>query len=77
VVVEIEDTGIGISAANLKEVFVPFFTTKGPDGGTGLGLSVTKNIIDMHKGLIDIQSKTGEGTKVIISLKVAKEGRHG
>ena len=77
VVAEIEDRGAGISEDNLKEIFEPFFTTKGPDRGTGLGLSVTKNIIDLHKGLIDVKSKVGEGTKVIISLKVAKEGRHG
>jgi PAS domain S-box-containing protein len=71
VIVEIEDTGIGISAENLKKVFDPFFTTKGPRNGTGLGLSVTKNIINLHNGLIDIESQEGKGTKVIIILKIA------
>ncbi|MGA2775866.1 MAG: ATP-binding protein, partial [Candidatus Omnitrophota bacterium] len=52
VVVEIEDTGEGISPESLKKVFDPFFTTKGPRGGHGLGLSVTHSIIEMHKGLI-------------------------
>jgi len=72
VIVEIEDTGVGIPEENLKKIFDPFFTTKGPTGGAGLGLSVTRNIITMHKGLIDIESQTGKGTKVIITLKIAK-----
>ena len=71
VIVEIEDTGIGIPEENLNKVFDPFFTTKRPGGGSGLGLSVTRNIIDMHKGLIDIESQPGKGTKVIVTLKIA------
>lgn len=71
--VEFEDTGTGISEENLKKIFDPFFTTKAQNGGTGLGLSVTKNIIDMHKGLIDVESKPGKGTKVIVTLKIAEE----
>ena len=72
VIVEIEDTGSGISEENLKKIFDPFFTTKGPTGGSGLGLSVTRNIISMHKGLIDIKSQIGKGTTVIVTLKIAK-----
>ncbi|MCM8797834.1 MAG: ATP-binding protein, partial [Candidatus Omnitrophica bacterium] len=67
--VEIEDTGIGIPEENLNRVFEPFFTTKGPRGGTGLGLSVSRNILAMHKGSIAIKSKPGKGTKVIITLR--------
>ncbi|MDD5356241.1 MAG: ATP-binding protein, partial [Candidatus Omnitrophica bacterium] len=55
VVVEIEDTGAGISEENLKKIFDPFFTTKGPAKGTGLGLSLSQNIIIMHKGLIEVK----------------------
>jgi len=73
VVVEIEDTGVGISEENLKKIFDPFFTTKGPSEGTGLGLSVSRNIIIMHRGLIEVKSKLGKGTKVIIVLKIAGE----
>jgi signal transduction histidine kinase len=73
VVVEIEDTGVGISKENLAKVFDPFFTTKLHKEGTGLGLSVTKNIIDMHRGLIEIESEKGKGTKVILDLKIHKE----
>jgi signal transduction histidine kinase len=76
VVVEIEDTGEGIPPENLKKVFDPFFTTKGPSGGCGLGLSVTHSIISMHKGLIEIESQPGKGTKVTIVLRAITEGRH-
>jgi two-component system NtrC family sensor kinase len=71
VMVEIEDTGIGIPKENLKRIFDPFFTTKGPSGGAGLGLSVSRNIIAMHKALIDIESQKDKGTKLIITLKAA------
>ncbi|MGA1790024.1 MAG: PAS domain S-box protein [bacterium] len=73
VLVEIEDTGIGISEENLKRIFDPFFTTKGPGEGTGLGLSVSRNLIDLHKGLIEINSGLNEGTKITIILKIAEE----
>ncbi|MBU1061900.1 MAG: hypothetical protein KJ952_04195, partial [Candidatus Omnitrophica bacterium] len=68
VVVEIEDTGIGISQEDIERIFDPFYTTKGPRGGTGLGLTVTGNIIKMHKALMEIESKLGKGTKFIITL---------
>lgn len=69
-VVEIEDTGIGISPENLKKVFEPFFTTKEPGQGTGLGLSITTNILNMHGGCIEMESQEGKGTKVTVSLKI-------
>ncbi len=72
VIVEIEDTGIGIPEENLKRVFDPFFTTKGPKGGAGLGLSVSRNIVFMHGGLMDMTSKIGKGTRVTIVLHEAK-----
>jgi len=73
VVVEIEDTGTGISEENLKKIFDPFFTTKGQGKGTGLGLSITRNIITMHKGLIEVKSQVNKGTSVIITLRISKE----
>ncbi|MDD5568030.1 MAG: ATP-binding protein [Candidatus Omnitrophica bacterium] len=72
VVVEIEDTGVGIPEENLKKVFEPFFTTKGLTGGVGLGLSVTKNIIHMHRGIIYAESRFGHGAKVTVILKIAE-----
>lgn len=71
VVVEIEDTGTGISEDNLKKIFNPFFTTKGQGKGTGLGLSITQNIISMHKGLIEVQSQLNKGTRFIITLRIS------
>jgi len=69
VMVEIEDTGVGISEEDLKKIFDPFFTTKSSTGGTGLGLSVSRNIIRMNKALIDVKSEVGKGTNMIITLK--------
>lgn len=74
VVVEVEDTGMGISEENLKKIFDPFFTTKGPGKGTGLGLSVSRNIIIMHKGLMEVKSQLKKGTRFIITLRIYKEG---
>lgn len=72
VIVEVEDSGVGISEQDLKKIFDPFFTTKGPQGGAGLGLSVSRNIVYMHKGLICAQSRLGQGTKISVILKIAR-----
>jgi signal transduction histidine kinase len=64
--VEIQDTGIGIRDENLKKIFSPFFTTK--EKGSGLGLSIVKNIIEGHKGKVWIESEEGVGTKVFVTL---------
>ncbi|MFH1505100.1 MAG: response regulator [Candidatus Omnitrophota bacterium] len=77
IIVEIKDTGIGISKENMKKIFDPFFTTKGPQEGTGLGLSVTQNIIDMHRGIIEIQSVKDKGTKVVVTLRVETVSKGG
>ncbi|MFA5256357.1 MAG: ATP-binding protein, partial [Candidatus Omnitrophota bacterium] len=73
VVVEIEDTGTGISEENMKKVFDPFFTTKGPGKGTGLGLSISRNIIIMHKGVLEVKSQVNKGTRIIIILKISRD----
>ena len=65
-VVEIIDNGAGIDEAALPHVFNPFFTTK--KYGTGLGLSQVKKIIDQHRGSIEVLSRKGEGTRVIVTL---------
>jgi two-component system NtrC family sensor kinase len=69
--VEIEDTGMGIDKEVLDKIFDPFFTTK--EKGTGLGLSVVYGIVNAHKGDLKIESKKGEGTKVIIKLPLRLE----
>jgi signal transduction histidine kinase len=66
ILVEISDTGVGIPPENLSRLFEPFFTTKAE--GTGLGLTNARRIIQQHGGDIEVQSKVGEGTRVIMSL---------
>ena len=69
--IEIEDTGQGISAANLEHIFDPFFTTKhtsGENEGTGLGLTIAHQIIREHQGEIQVQSAEGVGTTFRIDL---------
>ena len=70
--VSVSDTGCGISPQNLDKVTNPFFTTKDPGKGTGLGMSISYNIIKGHKGKIQFESKEGEGTTVIVTLPVEK-----
>jgi nitrogen-specific signal transduction histidine kinase len=65
------DTGHGMDAATRKRIFEPFFTTKPPDIGTGLGLSVAREIIAHHRGSITVQSKSGKGTEFMINLPAA------
>jgi signal transduction histidine kinase len=63
-----EDNGIGIPYENRRRIFSPFFTTKEPGKGTGLGLSICKSIISAHNGKIALESRSGNGTKFVISL---------
>lgn len=69
-VVSIEDTGIGIPTDVLPNIFDPFFTTKRIREGTGLGLSVSKGIVEQHGGIIEVESQIGIGTKFRIKLPI-------
>ncbi len=60
-IIEVTDAGTGISKDKIEHIFNPFYTTK--EGGTGLGLSVTRKIIEDHKGKIEIDSEIGKGTR--------------
>jgi two-component system, NtrC family, nitrogen regulation sensor histidine kinase GlnL len=64
--VTIKDTGAGIAPANMDHMFEPFFTTKAT--GTGLGLVITRRIVQEHRGLMTIQSAPGQGTTFQITL---------
>jgi PAS domain S-box-containing protein len=70
VLLEISDTGIGMTETERKRCLEPFFTTKG-DAGTGLGLATVHGIIKRHDGSIDLQSEIGEGTTFRIRLPQA------
>lgn len=65
-VISIADNGCGMDEKLKERIFVPFFTTK--ETGSGIGLSLSRQIILMHKGSINIDSKLGEGTTVVIKL---------
>ena len=71
--VEVEDNGTGIPTENVQRVFDPFFTTKDPDRGTGLGLSVSRSIIEEFGGGLELRSEPGEGTKATISLPAVEQ----
>ena len=66
--ITISDNGSGISKVNMPFIFEPFFTTKQDSHGTGLGLYITKSIIQRHKGDIQATSETGKGTTFKIYL---------
>jgi len=66
----ISDTGSGISEENLKRIFDPFFTTADVGGGTGLGLSVSRDIIKAHGGEIEVESTPEQGTSFSIILPI-------
>jgi two-component system NtrC family sensor kinase len=68
VAISVIDTGCGIPEANLRRIFDPFFTSKDVGKGTGLGLSVSHGIVEAHGGLIDVQSKVGEGSTFRVFL---------
>ncbi|PKG37942.1 sensor histidine kinase [Psychromonas sp. Urea-02u-13] len=70
IIVEIEDTGSGIKAEDLKSIFTPFYTTKEVGKGTGLGLSICHNIIKQHDGRIEVHSEVGKGTTFAIYLAI-------
>lgn len=64
--VVVTDTGHGISADSLGQIFEPFHTTKAPGEGTGLGLVVCRSIVIDHGGTIDVESRVGEGTRFVL-----------
>lgn len=73
VLVSIADTGCGIAQKDLQRIFEPFFTTKEAGKGTGLGMSITYDIIKKHHGNISVESEVGKGTTFTIRLPQAKD----
>jgi two-component system, NtrC family, sensor kinase len=73
VMVEIGDTGVGITAAEQTKIFEPFYTTKPAGRGTGLGLSICYGIVQEHRGRLEVDSQPGRGSTFRIVLPVYTE----
>lgn len=66
--IEVEDNGAGISEVEMSKLFIPFYTSR--DDGTGLGLPISKRIVEQHGGEISIKSQLGKGTSMTITLPI-------
>ena len=69
--IEFTDNGCGIAPEYLEDIFTPFFTTK--EKGSGLGLSISNQIIQDHKGYIDVESQLNKGTSFFINLPISQD----
>jgi two-component system NtrC family sensor kinase len=74
--IEFTDNGYGIDQENLRKIFEPFYTTKKPGEGTGLGLSVSYGIIRDHNGEILVESETGKGTTFRVVIPVTEKQKY-
>jgi two-component system NtrC family sensor kinase len=75
VYLSVQDTGTGMDEELLKQIFLPFFTTKDINSGTGLGLAVVDDIVTAHRGTIEVKSHKGEGTLFELSFPL-KSDKH-
>ena len=71
--VRVRDAGPGMSADQLQKIFEPYFTTKQNKSGTGLGLYITKKVVEDHNGSIKVESAQGTGTTMTIRLPLANK----
>ena len=72
--ITVSDTGKGIDQKELPHLFERFYQAQGSIGGTGIGLSLVKAYVDMHKGTIDVTSQPGKGTSFIVSMPDTQPG---
>jgi signal transduction histidine kinase len=70
VIIKVIDNGLGIPQSSVDKIFQPFYTTKPPGQGTGLGLSLSYDVIKAHDGTIKVETKENEGTVMIVELPV-------
>jgi CheY-like chemotaxis protein len=72
----VEDSGAGMDREMMDKIFDPFFSTKGPGHGTGLGLSVVYGVVKQHQGWINVYSEPNHGTTFKVYLPVLQEAPH-
>ncbi|HTL67626.1 MAG TPA: PAS domain S-box protein, partial [Lacunisphaera sp.] len=77
VLLEVADTGTGIAPEVMQHIWEPFFTTKGEDRGTGLGLATVRGIATNHGGFVAVQSVPGRGTRFTVFLPAAEQSAAG
>jgi len=77
IVIECQDSGIGIDEKDLDNIFNPFFTTKEPGKGTGLGLFIVYSEVEKLSGSIEVKSMEGKGTTFIIKVPAGERNGHG
>jgi PAS domain S-box-containing protein len=75
VIVMVKDSGCGIPKEDLAHIFEPFYTTKKEGYGVGLGLSTVYGIIEQHTGRVNVESRSGEGTVIILELPVSRSAK--
>jgi len=75
--IEVSDTGTGMTAEQIEQIFNPFFTTKESDKSIGLGLSISYRIVEDHQGKIEVKSALNKGTTFIVSLPIYLAGAEG
>jgi two-component system NtrC family sensor kinase len=74
IVIEFQDSGVGIPRSDLTKIFEPFYTTKPQGRGTGLGLSICYGIIEQHEGRVEAESQPGRGSTFRVYLPVSSDG---
>ena len=74
--ISVKDNGNGIPQKMLDKIFQPFFTTKPTGQGTGLGLSLSYDIVKSHGGELKVETKEGEGSEFIIIIPITKNENH-
>jgi signal transduction histidine kinase len=71
----VKDNGVGIPTEDIAKIFEPFYRGRnaGNEKGIGLGLSLVKQVVDLHQGKIEVQSELGKGTTFLITIPVCSK----